>query len=150
MNLGTRRKRLESAGLIVLEDAWPGETRPVLDAWAPVIRFGIEPDARVVATETGDYLAEVDRQWERIAQEAGVFSESGDFLICVADEGSAGLPWARVRRGPTLALADQLAPVAGEPEFISMALDSSAVCGVTTEEYEVWIVSGALPPQDSP
>jgi hypothetical protein len=41
-------------------------------------------------------------------------------------------------------MANELALVTGEPEFVAMSMDGRVVCGVTTEEYDAWIVSGML------
>jgi hypothetical protein len=41
-------------------------------------------------------------------------------------------------------LAQRLGSVEGEPEFVAMSLDGRVSCGVTTEEYEVWILTALI------
>jgi hypothetical protein len=83
---------------------------------------------------------EVETKWESIAEDCGLFGSRREFLIHVAGVGAAKHPWACVQRNSGLSLAHHLAPDAGGPEFVAMSIDGRMVCGVTTEEYDVWIV----------
>lgn len=144
MDLEARRLLLESAGLTVLDSAWSGQAPVPIEAWRPIISGAATPTARVRVQEDGRHLPEVQKKWEEIAGNSALFGEQGEFLISVAGEGAAMAPWARVRRTPKMTLARQLAPADGEPEFVTMSIDGRVVCGVTTEEYDVWIVAERL------
>lgn len=91
-----------------------------------------------------EYVPEVDRCWESVAEKLGVFGPGGDFLLSVGIDGMGALPWAHVRRGRNLSLARHLADNPGDPEFVTMSVDGRVVCGVTSEEYDVWIVEASL------
>ncbi|MFC5117556.1 hypothetical protein ACFPN7_26800 [Amycolatopsis halotolerans] len=78
------------------------------------------------------------------AADFGVFGPGGDFLLSVGVRQLGTLPWAHVRRGQDSSLARHLASYPGEPEFVAMSMDGRAICGVTTEEYDIWIVGANL------
>lgn len=90
--------------------------------------------------ESGLHLPEVQEKWEEIAVGSALFGEHGEFLISVAGEGAAAAPWAHVRSTPKMNLAQRLALPEGVPEFVAMSVNGHVVCGVTAEEYEVWII----------
>lgn len=144
LDLEIRRRMLESAGLTVLDPAWTGVGLSPMDAWRPVISGNAVPNARLPVTEAGDHLDAVEERWEGLCEQFAIFGESSDFLISVAGEGATEAPWARVRPAGRMRLAHVLGPVEGEPEFVAMSIDGTAVCAVTTEEYEVWIVASRL------
>lgn len=144
VDLDERRQLLESAGLTVLDDAWSSPAPAPMEAWRPIISGAATPAATVQRDETGEYLATADRQWESLSAFVGVIGPDGDFLISVAGEGASTAPWAHVRHTGVISLSSRLGQVPGEPEFVTMAVDGTAVCGVTTEEYEVWIVTASL------
>jgi hypothetical protein len=73
-----------------------------------------------------------------VARDSVLFGKRGEFLISVAGEDAVTAPWAHVRRTPKMVLAQRLALTKGKPEYVAMSLDGHIVCGVTTEEYEVW------------
>lgn len=144
MDLEERRQLLLAAGLEVVADAWTASDVAPMDAWRPVITGLIEPDVRVRIEESGDHLTEVDRQWERLADGAGVFGPDGECLISVAGGGAGVAPWARVRRSSAMSPARVLGAVPGEPEFVALSVDGRVVCGATTEECEVWLITALL------
>lgn len=144
MDLEARRLRLESAGLVVLDEAWSGAGPAPMRAWRPIISGGATPAARVRILEANRHLSEVQDQWEGIAEGLGLFGDKDEFLISVAGVGAANAPWAYVRRAGPLSLAQRIGSVEGGPEFVAMSLSGHVVCGVTTEEYEVWIVTESI------
>lgn len=64
----------ESAGLEVVEMQIQQASRPLADAWRPVIGYGVEPDAAVPLCMQ-DWQAEIDRLWISCAQNHGVIGE---------------------------------------------------------------------------
>jgi|SRR6185437_705241 len=144
MDLESRSLLLESAGLSVLDAAWSGAVPVPMKAWHLIVDGGVTPTATVRILDDNGHLREVESKWEMIAESAGLFDPRDEFLISVAGAGAANAPWARVRRSSQLTLAYRLASSPGEPEFVAMSLDGRIVCGVTTEEYDVWIVQGLL------
>lgn len=135
---------LESAGLTVLDPAWTGAGPTPMDAWRSVASGNAVPNARVPISDTADHLDAVEERWESICEQFAIFGETADFLISVAGEGATEAPWAWVRRESRMRPAHVLGPIEGEPEFVAMSTGGSAICGVTTEEYEVWIVASRL------
>jgi hypothetical protein len=144
MDLERRGSLLKTAGLTVLDEAWSGEAPDPMRAWRPVISGGATPAVRVRIADGNEYLPEVQDHWENVAEQVGIFGDDGDFLISVAGAGAAKAAWARVRRASAMRLAQYLGSVEGEPEFVTMSMDGRVVCGVTSEEYEVWIVTAEL------
>jgi hypothetical protein len=145
MNLEDRERLLREAGLSVLDGAWTGEVPSPWAAWRLIIGGDVVPDVRIADVEDDAHLDGVESAWERIAESAVLFGGDGEFLISVSGVGSVDAPWALVRRGPRMRLAHVLAPYPGEPEFVAMSVDGRRVCGVTTEEYDVWIVQADIP-----
>jgi hypothetical protein len=139
MDVKSREGMLLAAGLTVLDAAWMGSVPGPVEAWRPIIRGGAEP-SDVVTSSGINYLDEVNERWLRLAESWRILDETGEFLISVAGVGASTLPWARVRVNAKLLLAQILVTAPGEPEFVAMASDGHAVCGVTTEERDIWIV----------
>ncbi|MGW4287565.1 PE-PGRS family protein [Streptomyces sp. NPDC004673] len=131
---------LHRAGLKVVEPAPVSDARPPMAAWRPVIAASTEPTL-AVPDDHADLVAELNRQWHRLAVEHGVIDADGEFLITVANQGRTG--WTRVRLEEQWDLAGHLGPKAGQPEFVTMSPDGEGVLGVTCEEYEVWFVAVA-------
>ncbi|MFC5907925.1 hypothetical protein [Streptacidiphilus monticola] len=144
MDLQARRTLLESSGLDVVDEAWSGSVPEPMAAWRPIISGDATPAARIPIQGPPGHLSEVQARWEQIASESGLFDAEGEFLVSVAGEGTANAPWALVRRMPEMVMAQKLGVVQGEPEFVAMSTSGHVVCGVTTEEYEVWILSALL------
>ncbi|WP_406359434.1 hypothetical protein OH782_00125 [Streptomyces sp. NBC_01544] len=140
MDLESRERLLQSAGLTVLDPTWSGDVPGPMEAWRLIIGGEVTPSAVVHFRDGNEHLDEVESRWESIAERNGLFDSRDEFFISVAGVGSVNHPWARVRRNPGLSLAHILAPSVGEPEFVAMSIDGRVVCGVTTEEYDVWIV----------
>jgi len=141
VDLEARKQVLEKAGLVVLDEAWVGPVPEPMTAWRPIISGAAIPTATVRILKEGRHLPEVQAKWEEIAEESGLFGDHGEFLMSVG--GMAAAPWARVRRTLHMHLAHRLGPKEG-PEFAAMAMAGSVVCGVTTEEYDVWILATVL------
>ncbi|MFG2812772.1 PE-PGRS family protein [Streptomyces sp. NPDC048410] len=131
---------LHRAGLEVVEPGPVSDACPPMAAWRPVIAASTEPTL-AVPDDHADLVAELNRQWHRLAVEHGVIDAGGEFLITVANQGRTG--WTRVRLGEQWDLAGHLGPKAGQPEFVTMSLGGESVLGVTCEEYEVWFVAVA-------
>ncbi|HZP52130.1 hypothetical protein [Actinocrinis sp.] len=144
MDIGSRKRLLERAGLSVIDPAWDGARIAPMAAWKLVIGGDAVPAATVRFDDGGGYLCDVESTWRELSAQAGLFGEKGEFLIGVAGVGAATAPWALVKLNPRSDLAGQLAPVHGNPEFVAMDVESRTVCGVTSEEYEVWIVTGSF------
>jgi hypothetical protein len=144
VDIGFRKQLLEQAGLSVIDPAWTDAPFAPMAAWRLVISGDAVPAATVRFDEQDEHLAEVESKWKELSAEAGLFNERGEFLISVAGVGSVAAPWALVRLNSSSTLASTLAPTRGNPEFVAMDLDGRKVCGVTSEEYEVWIVTGLL------
>jgi hypothetical protein len=152
MDMSSRRSLLEAAGLEVIEPAWLGSSPTPMAAWKLLVGGDVVPAAVVRIAEGNEHLPEVESKWEELASEAGLFRDNEGFLISVAGIGAAGAPWALVRGNPPLALAFRLASDYGNPEFVAMDMAGRNVCGVTSEEYEIWVVTGSpevMPNSDS-
>ena len=144
MDLDSRADALRSAGLSVLDVAWYGKVPSPMAAWQLVIAGRVVPTAVVGRGVGEEFLEEIDVRWAETSESLGLFGEHGDFLISISGAGAASAPWALVRRNPGMCLSGHLGSATGEPEFVTMSMDGRGVCGVTTEEYEVWIVSAAF------
>ncbi|MFF7725802.1 PE-PGRS family protein [Streptomyces sp. NPDC008001] len=111
-------------------------------AWRPVIAADAVPAVAVRRDHPG-LVAELNAQWYRLATEHGLIGADGSFLINVAGSrrGPAARGWTRVRLTSQWDLAGALGEHAGQPEFVTLSADGDTLLGMTTEEYEVWIVS---------
>ncbi|WP_406642542.1 hypothetical protein [Amycolatopsis sp. WGS_07] len=139
-----RSGMLRASGLVVLEASSSFDGPAPMDAWRVIISGNAVPTARVATDSEFDYLSEVDRTWESVAEELGIFGNDREFLISVAGSPIGRLPWVRVRPARDLSLARHLVNNPEEPEFVAMSVDARVICGVTTEEYEIWIVGADL------
>lgn len=135
---------LRASGLMVLEASSSFVGPAPMDAWRIIIGGNTVPTVRVATDSEFDYLSDVDRSWESVAEELGIFGNDGEFLISVAGSPIGRLPWARVRPDQDRSLARHLVSNPGEPEFVAMSVDARVICGVTTEEYEIWVVGAEL------
>lgn len=143
-DLARRRDELMGkAGLTVLRSAVTADVPEPASAWRLVARGGARPDV-VVDDEREGYLDEVDRVWRRVARAAGVIADDDRFLIHVAGRGALHLPWCEVRLGEAARLAETLVVYPGEPEFVTLSLAGDVVCGVTTEEHGIWVLTARL------
>ena len=136
---------LERAGLQVVGHGRVADARPAAAAWRPVIAGNTEPTL-AVPDDHPDLVAELNRQWHRLAVEHGVINRDGEFLISVANQGCTCCErghWTRVRLADHWDLAGPLGPKPGQPEFVAMSLDGESVLGATSEEYAVWFVAVA-------
>lgn len=128
---------LDLCGLDVLDWQLP-DSLPAPRRAAGITFGGTEPAAKVPFTGE-DLSGRVDAAWLRLAREHGVVDEDGRFLMTTTMEG----PWVPVRIRSEVHLAKHLVGRNARPghaEFITMALDGRVMCGVTTEEYDVWLV----------
>jgi hypothetical protein len=133
---------LHRAGLEVVGHGRVSDARPAATAWRPVIAGSAEPTL-AVPDDHADLVAELNRQWHRLAVEHDVINTDSEFLISVANQGCTCCGhghWTRVRLAEHWDLAGLLGPKAGQPEFVAMSLDGESVLGATTEEYAVWFV----------
>ena len=131
--------RIERSGLEILG---PVESDALVDigrAWRLVA--GLQATVRVPIAGGGEDLARrVDAAWLEQARVHGVIGDDRSFLI------AAGYaePWLKVRWTDRTRLAATLTsasnPLPGEAEFVTLAEDGSVLCGVTAEEYDVWVI----------
>ncbi|MFF4533964.1 hypothetical protein ACFY1P_32430 [Streptomyces sp. NPDC001407] len=116
----------------------PRDVPTVLDAWRIMANVSAEPVKRV-RQAAPDALAEVDYQWLRYARRTALFADDHSLLITVAGPGSAEYGWFPVRWVEGAELASNLVDH-GSPELIAMSMDGRRICGVTTEEYDYWVM----------
>ncbi|MBY8886874.1 PE-PGRS family protein [Streptomyces sp. PTM05] len=136
------RELLHRAGLEVVGHGRAADARPAAAAWRPVIAGGADP-VLAVPDDHPELVAELNRQWHRLAVEHDVINAEGEFLISVANQGCSCCArghWTRVRLADRWDLAGLLGPKPGQPEFVAMSLEGESVLGSTTEEYAVWFV----------
>ncbi|WP_392672343.1 PE-PGRS family protein [Streptomyces sp. LN785] len=134
---------LRRAGLEVVGDGRDKDVVPPSAAWRPVAAFDAAP-AVAVREDRPDLVAEVNAQWHRLATEHGVIGGDGVFLVHTAagaGRGRGPRRWTRVRLTGRWDLAGVLADRPGRPEFITVSVDGVALLGVTSEEYETWLVA---------
>ncbi|WP_415949029.1 PE-PGRS family protein [Streptomyces sp. KLOTTS4A1] len=108
-----------------------------LPTWAalrPIASATAEP-AATVRLDDADPCAATDEEWFRLATAHGLFAEDGGFLVSLGDG-----HWFRVRLGERWRLAEVLPSEPGSPEFMTLSCDGRTLIGVTTQEYEVWLV----------
>lgn len=129
---------LTRAGLEIVGDGRGDDVLPTWVAMRPVVAGNAEP---TVAVRHGrpDLVAELNAQWFRLAVECGVIGEDGDFLISAP--GGAGGGWTRVRLAHSWDLAGTLGDRPGLAEFLTAATDGDAILGMTSEEYETWLLA---------
>ncbi|MFE5973363.1 hypothetical protein ACFQ64_14520 [Streptomyces sp. NPDC056460] len=100
----------------------------------------IQPAARVSHSDPSarDLL---DDLWHDEADRLGILDANGEFLLLATYPGSLTRGWIRVRDSIGGRLPSRIAAASGSREFIAIALDRTALCAVSTEEYEDWIVT---------
>ncbi|GGZ30814.1 hypothetical protein [Streptomyces poonensis] len=128
---------LGRCGLEVLDEP-PAGPLPAPRRAVGITIGGTEPAAKVPLA--GPALsARVDAAWLQLARDQHIVDTDGRFLITTTMDG----PWIPVRLQGDVRMAEHLvgrgAP-SGHAEFVTMARDGSVMCGVTTEEYDVWLV----------
>lgn len=138
------RSRLEAAGFQVVEASGVAEGLPSEQAaWKPVVSSLARPEWSV-ALGVDDALEQVERQWRRLVNERLLPSGAGTLLISLTRQDDDDEGWALVRLPDRPLTLDALGPHPGEPEFVAMSLRGDVVCGVTAEEYELWVVCTRL------
>ncbi|MER6732330.1 PE-PGRS family protein [Streptomyces puniciscabiei] len=133
---------LRRAGLEIVGDWRVEEVLPPWSAWRRVIGSQTEP-AVTLRPDRPDLVTELNREWHRLASEAGILGGDGVFLISVAgDRGRAASGfWTRVRLTGDWDLAGVLGERPGQPEFVTLSLDGDALVAGTTEVHEVWLIA---------
>lgn len=139
---GKLSELLRRAGLEVVGDRRTEDVLPPQVAWRPVVSGSAEPTA-AVRLDVPDLVAELNALWHRLAADNGLIGEDGVFLIHVAGDWTDCAPhfWTRVRLTGRWDLAGVLGERPGQPEFVTLSADGNTLIGVTTEEYEVWLVT---------
>ncbi|WP_446216489.1 hypothetical protein [Micromonospora sp. IBHARD004] len=140
LDLRSRDELLVAAGLSVI-GADPGWLDPER-AWQTVVRAGTQPDVVIDDSRDG-YLDEVNMAWLHLAQSVGVISSDRTFFVSVAGPGAFALPWALVRLQDGPRMAQHLVIYPGEPEFVTIGTETQGLCGVTTEEDGIWLLSAS-------
>ncbi|SCL67287.1 hypothetical protein GA0070603_4437 [Micromonospora chersina] len=129
--------RLGAAGLEVLESPFAPPGLPsVTAAWRPVISSLAQPTCRIGHDEE-DGQAKLEREWRRLLVEHRVVTGDGRLLVSLSGGDAA---WALVRLPCEPVRLGELGPYPGQPEFVAMSVAGDAVCGVTVEEYDIWII----------
>ncbi|MFD3511530.1 PE-PGRS family protein [Streptomyces sp. NPDC058657] len=138
--MSTPRERadalLAEAGL-EYAGGWGGaaDALPTWAALRPIVAGEAVPTS-VVRLDSTDPLAATDAEWVRLATAHGLFGEEdGGFLVTLGDGG-----WFRVRLGEEWRLAEVLRNQPRCPEFMTLSPDGKTLIGVTTEEYEIWLI----------
>ncbi|KIQ64484.1 hypothetical protein TR51_09280 [Kitasatospora griseola] len=135
----SRALLLERAGLTVLGAPDEAGLPTPGEVWKSVAGFLVEPDA-TVPVSAPDWAEQVDARWLELARDSGLIAPDGTFLIHVGGRGLGRLGWAVVRWSDGARLAATLTDGPQQPEFVTMARDAHTSCGVTTEEYDIWLV----------
>ncbi|WP_318211782.1 PE-PGRS family protein [Streptomyces sp. SJL17-1] len=135
-------ERLRQAGLDVVEGQRVEQVMRYRAAWRPVISGNTTPTV-AVRLDAPDLVAELNRQWYRLAVDYGILGADGTFLIDVVGNWPDSTPqrWTRVRLTDRWDLAGVLGGRPGQPEFVTLSTDGDALVGATTEEYDVWLVA---------
>ncbi|WP_327352265.1 PE-PGRS family protein [Streptomyces sp. NBC_01304] len=107
---------------------------PTYAALRPIAAGDTVPTS-VVRLDVAEPFADTDAEWFRLATAHGLFGEDGGFLVTLGDGG-----WFRVRLGEQWRLADVLRNQPRNPEFMTISPDGKRLIGVTTEEYEIWLI----------
>ncbi|MFV5996637.1 PE-PGRS family protein [Streptomyces sp. NPDC056231] len=107
---------------------------PVRAALRPIAAGNAVPTS-VVRLDAADPFADTDAEWFRLATAHGLFGEDGGFLVTLG----CG-DWFRVRLGQKWRLAEVLRNQPRCPEFMTLSPDGKTLIGVTTEEYEIWLI----------
>ncbi|MGV9341681.1 PE-PGRS family protein [Streptomyces sp. NPDC003688] len=134
---------LRRAGLEIVGHGRVREARPVSAAWRPVITGNRRPTA-AVPSDHPDLVAELNRQWHRLATEHAVVDANREFLISLAGQDCTCCGhsrWMRVRLPEGADLAGVLGSEPGRPEFVAMSVDEESVLGTTVEGDAVWLVA---------
>jgi hypothetical protein len=130
-------ERLRAAGFHVLQTPYAAPGLPSqMAAWRPVISALAQPACRIGHDEE-DGAARLEREWRRLLIEHRVVSGDGRLIVGLSGQDAN---WALVRLPDEPVRLGELGPYPGEPEFVAMSLAGDAVCGVTVEEYDMWIV----------
>lgn len=127
---------LGRAGLEVVGDWDVEEVLPPPFAWRRVAAWEAEPAVRV-RSDRPDVVDELNARWHRLASDTGVVGADGEFLVHAPTSDR----WVRVRLTEGWDLAGVLGERPGQPEFCTLSLDGDVLLGVTTEEYDVWLVA---------
>ncbi|MBA8823308.1 hypothetical protein FHX42_000637 [Saccharopolyspora lacisalsi] len=138
-----RDQKVKKAGLAVIGPETNAQIPDPEQAWKAVSNLEIRPSA-TIAEDADDALEQVNQEWLTHAHDKKIINPDGSFLVSISAPGSFRLPWARVQLSPSIRLAQELTAFPGQPEFVAMATDGSAACGVTSEEDEYWVVCSIL------
>ncbi|MEV0675984.1 hypothetical protein AB0I60_05615 [Actinosynnema sp. NPDC050436] len=137
--MADRTAMLTAAGLEVLGTLdLAGDLAPA-EAWRRVVSGTARPTVEV-PDDTADADDRVDAEWRELALRHGVLADDGTFLISPPGSGAFTAPWTAVRLTDHTHLARHLTTNPNEPEFVTASADGTAIVGVTTEEYAVWLV----------
>ena len=128
---------IDESGLTRLGQS--GTPEDVRSAWKAFSSAHADPVVRISDSLEEVSLATLEQTWNSMAEQLGVVSGDGEFLLTVSGEGTFGLPWFHVRASTAVAVRD-LGMYPREPDFIASSLDRSVSIAVSTEESDFWIL----------
>jgi len=141
---GSQVGRLEAAGFVVIEALYRSTDIPEESvAWRRVTSSLAKPNY-TVPHGAGDGLRGLEANWRRIAIECGAVAADGRVLVSLTKLGSGGGGWTLVSLPQEPIDMSRLGPHSNEPEFVAMSTTGNLICGVTAEEYEMWIICTRL------
>ncbi|MFC7306297.1 hypothetical protein ACFQVC_18995 [Streptomyces monticola] len=131
------KEKIRSGNLEVVE-IYRNQTGPTIEqAWMKMANIDVEP-VDTVPLSSSD-LAQITQLWLNRAQAGGIIEDDGTFLLTAVTTGSSGVGWVRVRLTPDTDMS-RLTDDRGNIEFIARSSDGKSICGVTSEEYDYWVV----------
>ncbi|MFD7323106.1 hypothetical protein ACFV9D_18745 [Streptomyces sp. NPDC059875] len=102
--------------------------------------YYVEPTASVPHTAS-DARDQVDIRWHAEADKLEIHDANGEFLLRTSSPGSVRRGWLRVRDTVGDHLPSRITAATGYREFIAVSLDGRALCAVSVEDDEDWIVT---------
>ncbi|WP_157408465.1 hypothetical protein [Actinoplanes sp. N902-109] len=131
-----------AAGFLVEEFVDLPHLPSPMAVWRPFILASAMPAIRV-PYDDADHDGRVDRAWREFSTSNGTLTAAAAVLLSV--EGAGRLPWLRVRVKGHLSRASAVALPGQANGFVAMSLDGSASTGVSSEEWETWILADSRP-----
>jgi hypothetical protein len=116
----------------------PGfDTKP---AWQAAVSTAVQPAC--VIRYSADTPVQVRHSWLELSRRTGVISADNRVLISINGMGLIREPWRAGRLREVEPVADPR--FEDWPEFVAASVDGKRYSAVTSEEGEVWVVTGDL------